>query len=295
MDGLSLDVPSGRIFGLLGPNGAGKTTTIRMLMDIIAPDTGSVRFFGRERTRADLTRVGYLPEERGLYRKMTVTDQLVFLGELHGMSRKACLPEVARWLDRVELAHTAKQKVEELSKGMQQKIQLVGTLLHDPEIVVLDEPFSGLDPINQGLFKDVLAEYRSRDKTILFSTHVMEQAEKLCDAIALISRGKVVLAGALDEIKHHYGGLSYRVAARGDLGAVSEIEGLESHQLHDGFARLILHPEADPAAVLRALTERLDVTEFRSEAPELGEIFIAAVGAAEAAVAEEPENRESAA
>ena len=174
--GVTMSVPAGTVFGLLGPNGAGKTTTIRMIMDIIAPDRGEVLFDGRPRTTDDLHKVGYLPEERGLYRKMTVNEQLIFLGELHGLKRKEAHDRIGDWLDRVELGEWRHSKVEELSKGMQQKIQLVGTMLHDPELVILDEPFSGLDPINQGLFKDVLADYKARGKTIVFSTHVMEQA-----------------------------------------------------------------------------------------------------------------------
>lgn len=275
---LSLTIPAGSVFGLLGPNGAGKTTTIRMMMDIIAPDTGEVRFFGRARTRRDLEKVGYLPEERGLYRKMTISDQLAFLGELHGLRRRESAPEIERWLERLELAEHAKSKVEELSKGMQQKIQLVGTLLHDPEIVILDEPFSGLDPINQGLFKDVLAEYRQRGKTILFSTHVMEQAEKLCDSLALISGGRVILSGGMKEVKARYGGLAYRLVASGDTEQLADLQGIESFRQHDGYVRLLLDKETEPAALLRALVERFEVREFRSEEPALEEIFIAAVG-----------------
>ena len=208
VDDVSLSVKPGQVYGLLGPNGAGKTTTIRMLMDIIAPDRGQVLFFGKPRTRTELRRVGYLPEERGLYRKMTVLDHLVFLGELRGLSRRQAIPAIDNYLERVELTEWRKSKVEELSKGMQQKIQLVGTILHDPDIIVLDEPFSGLDPINQGLFKEILADFKAQGKTILFSTHVMEQAEKLCDAIGLIARGNVVLDGNLAEIKR------FRVAIR---------------------------------------------------------------------------------
>ncbi|MCP4200785.1 MAG: ATP-binding cassette domain-containing protein [bacterium] len=275
---LSLRIPGGAVFGLLGPNGAGKTTTIRMMMDIMAPDTGEVRFFGRPRSRADLKRVGYLPEERGLYRKMSVFDHLVFLGELHGVGKRQSGPKIEDWLARVGLAGQIRQKVEELSKGMQQKVQLVGTLLHDPEIVILDEPFSGLDPINQGLFKDVLAEYRERGKTVLFSTHVMEQAEKLCDALALISGGRVILSGGMAEIKSRYGGLAYRLVASGDLARLSAIQGIESHLVLDGYVRLLLSEEARPAEILRALVENLEVREFRSEEPSLEEIFIATVG-----------------
>jgi len=282
---LSLEVPSGAVFGLLGPNGAGKTTTIRMVMDIMAPDTGEVHFFGRPRTRADLERVGYLPEERGLYRKMTVTEQLAFLAELHGVPRRKSKPEIARWLERVGLGDQAKQKVEELSKGMQQKVQLIGTLLHDPEIVILDEPFSGLDPINQGLSKEILAEYRQRGKTIVFSTHVLEQAEKLCDRLALIFRGQVVLSGSMVEIKRRYGGLAYRLVTDQEVEAVDVISTsseVESHTAHDGYLRMLLKETADPARLLRTLVDRLEVREFRSEEPSLEEIFVATVGQAEA-------------
>ncbi len=277
VDGISLGVPSGSIFGLLGPNGAGKTTTIRMIMDIIAPDTGEIRFFGRPRRREDLRRVGYLPEERGLYRKMTVTDTLLFFGELHGEKRSTLRPRIEHWLERVELSAWAGKKVEELSKGMQQKIQLVGTVLHEPDIVILDEPFSGLDPLNQQLFKELLADYKSEGKTILFSTHVMEQAEKLCDHVCLISKGRVVLDGGLRAIKQELGGNSYRLVAGGDLERVSSVPGVEHVMERDGAAKLLLAPGAKGSDVLRELVQFLDVQEFRSEEPELEEIFIKAV------------------
>jgi ABC-2 type transport system ATP-binding protein len=284
---VSLAVEPGRIFGLLGPNGAGKTTTLRMLMDIIAPDAGSVRFFGHERRREDLARVGYLPEERGLYRKMSVSDHLVFLAELRGIPKRQAVPAIESYLERLELAAWADKKVEELSKGMQQKIQLVGTILHDPDIVVLDEPFSGLDPINQVLFKNLLADFKAAGKTILFSTHVMEQAEKLCDSIALIAHGRVVLSGPLSDIKRRFGGRSYRMVSTSPLDGLDRLEQIESSVVHDGYARLILTPEADGAAVLRLLVERLEVAEFRSEEPELEEIFITAVRDAGLPVAQE--------
>jgi ABC-2 type transport system ATP-binding protein len=285
--GVSMEVPAGTIFGLLGPNGAGKTTTIRMSMDIIGPDTGEVLFFGRRRTADDLRRVGYLPEERGLYRKMTVLDHLVFLGELHGLSRSEAKQRSEEWLDRMELGDRSGRKVEELSKGMQQKVQLAGTLIHDPEIVILDEPFSGLDPINQGLFKQVLADYKSRGKTILFSTHVMEQAEKLCDHICLISKGRTVLTGDLVTIKRRESGNSYRLVASGDLSKVEAMPAV-TQVLHraagddatgDGPAsvKLLLNPGVHGSAVLRELVQWLDVHEFRSEEPDLEEIFIKAV------------------
>ncbi|HVR12055.1 MAG TPA: ATP-binding cassette domain-containing protein [Thermoanaerobaculia bacterium] len=323
--GLSLTVPAGVIFGLLGPNGAGKTTTLRMIMDILAPDSGEVLLFGRPRRPEDLQRLGYLPEERGLYRKMTVVDQLLFLAEIHGLKRRRALPAIESWLERVELADWGHKKVEELSKGMQQKVQLIGTVLHEPDVLVLDEPFSGLDPINQGLFKQLLLDYRQQGKTILFSTHGMEQAEKLCDHIGLISRGRLVLDGELKEIKRQAGGNSYRLAApmkAGDLERIKALPGVEvviprdvpgpPHlrpaagpqdgplappaptappapqappaqqapqvmQAPETTVRLLLAPGASGPALLRRLVDFLEVREFRSEEPDLEDIFIKAV------------------
>lgn len=287
--GLSLAVPAGVIFGLLGPNGAGKTTTLRMIMDILAPDSGEILLFGRRRLAGDLRRIGYLPEERGLYRKMTVVDQLLFLAEIHGLKRRQALPAVEAWLARVELADWGRKRVEELSKGMQQKVQLIGTVLHQPEILILDEPFSGLDPINQGLFKELLLDYRRQGRTILFSTHGMEQAEKLCDHIGLISHGRLVLAGELREIKRRAGGNSYRLlapATAGDLERVKALPGVEVAipqeplDLADprpASVRLLLAPGASSSEVLRQLLQFLEVREFRSDEPDLEDIFIKAV------------------
>jgi ABC-2 type transport system ATP-binding protein len=278
VDGVSLTVEPGSICGLLGPNGAGKTTSIRMIMDIIAPDAGEVRLFGRPRRREDLMRVGYLPEERGLYRKMTVTDHLVFLARLHGAEKRSALPAIETWLDRVGLSEWAGKKVEELSKGMQQKIQLVGTVLHEPDLLVLDEPFSGLDPINQGLFKELLADYRRDGRAVLFSTHIMEQADRLCDRICLISRGRAILAGELKAIKRRFGGNSYRLVATGDLERLAGVPGVARAMVRDDGAKLLLEDHATGAEVLPRLLEVVAVHEFRCEEPELEEIFIQAVG-----------------
>jgi ABC-2 type transport system ATP-binding protein len=280
VDGVSLAVPAGTVFGLLGPNGAGKTTTIRMVMDIIAPDSGEVLLFGHRRERGDLDRIGYLPEERGLYRKMGVLEHLVFLGELHGLGRADAQARSGEWLERLGLAAWGKRKVEELSKGMAQKVQIAGTLLHDPELVILDEPFSGLDPINQGLFKELLAGYRRAGRTVVFSTHVMEQAEKLCDHICLISHGRAVLEGDLGEIKRRMGGSSYRLVAGGDLGRLAGVAGVAQVLAADGTAgraRLLLDPDADGAEVLRRIVGVVEVSEFVCEEPELAEIFVKAV------------------
>ena len=277
VEDVSMSVPAGSIFGLLGPNGAGKTTTIRMIMDIIAPDRGEVSLFGHPRRREDLRRVGFLPEERGLYRKMTVLDQLLFLGEIRGMKKKEALPEIERWLARVELAERAKSKVEELSKGNQQKIRLIGTVLHKPDLLVLDEPFTGLDPLNQGLFRELLVEYRHQGQSVLYSTHGMELAEKMCDHICLIAEGRAVLSGELKAIKRRLGGNSYRLIADGDLGRISAVPGVEQVIARDGGAKLLLAESAEGPEVLRELVSFLRVREFHSEEPELEEIFIKAV------------------
>lgn len=275
--GVSMAVPPGSIFGLLGPNGAGKTSTIRMIMNITAPDSGEIHVFGHPRTADDLRRIGYLPEERGLYRKMTVMDQLVFLGEIHGRRGPKLIADIQRWLERVELTAWAKKKVEELSKGMQQKVQLIGTVLHEPELLILDEPFSGLDPLNQELFRELLQEYRSQGKSVVLSTHGMELAERMCDHICLISHGKAVLDGELKAIKRREGGNSFRLMAEGDLTRLKELPEVEQSTVQDGVAKLLLRPEASGAALLRRVMEFLEVHEFRSEEPELEQIFMKAV------------------
>jgi len=277
VDGVSLGVPEGSIFGLLGPNGAGKTSTIRMIMDITAPDAGEFLFFGHPRRPEDLRRVGYLPEERGLYRKMGVTEHLLFLGEIRGLKRREVLPRIEQWLDRVGLAEWRKAKIEELSKGMQQKVQLIGTILHEPDLLLLDEPFSGLDPLNQGLFKELLLDYRKQGKSVILSTHGMELAERMCDHIGLISRGRVVLTGELGAIKRQVGGNSFRLVAEGDLDRVHSLPEIEQAVAQNGIVKLLLRPEAEGPEVLRQLVQFLRVHEFRSEEPALEQIFLKAV------------------
>jgi ABC-2 type transport system ATP-binding protein len=277
VDDVSMAVPAGCIYGLLGPNGAGKTTTIRMIMNIVPQDSGEIQVFGQRRSAADLKRIGYLPEERGLYRKMTVLDQLVFLAEIRGMKKAQALPDIQRWLERVDLAKWSKKKVEELSKGMQQKVQLIGTVLHQPDLLILDEPFSGLDPLNQELFRDLLGEYRQQGKSVLLSTHGMELAERLCDHICLISRGRAILDGNLKEIKRRVGGNSYRIVAKGDLERLKELPEVEQAAVNNGVVKLMLKPDASGPETLRRLVEFLEVHEFRSEEPELEQIFMKAV------------------
>jgi ABC-2 type transport system ATP-binding protein len=277
VDGVSMAVPAGSIFGLLGPNGAGKTSSIRMIMNITAPDSGEIQVFGHPRTPEDLRRIGYLPEERGLYRKMTVMDMLVFLGEIRGLKGPQLVADIQRWLDRVELTRWAKSKIEELSKGMQQKVQLIGTVLHTPDLLILDEPFSGLDPLNQELFRDLLLDYRAKGKSVVLSTHGMELAERMCDHICLISHGRSVLDGELKAIKREVGGNAFRLVADGDLGKLEEMPEVVQAIVQDGVARLLLKPEVQGATVLRQLVGFLNVHEFRSEEPELEQIFLKAV------------------
>jgi ABC-2 type transport system ATP-binding protein len=277
VDGVTMAVPPGSIFGLLGPNGAGKTSSIRMIMNITAPDSGEVQVFGHPRTADDLRRIGYLPEERGLYRKMTVMDQLVFLGELRGLKGPKLTADIQRWLERVELTSWTKSKIEELSKGMQQKIQLIGTVLHQPDLLILDEPFSGLDPINQELFRDLLLDYRAQGKSVVLSTHGMELAERMCDHICLISHGRAVLDGELKAIKRRVGGNAFRLVADGDLARVQAMPEVEHAVVKDGVVNLLLRPDAQGSDALRQMVQFLNVHEFRSEEPELEQIFLKAV------------------
>src|ERR1700730_949356 len=204
VDGLSLQIPKGSMFGLLGPNGAGKTTTLRMIMSITAPDSGAIRILGHPMDRETQNRIGYLPEERGLYRKMKVIDHLYFLAAIKEVSRETARQRIDGWLEKMELRPWLNKKVDELSKGMQQKVQFIATIIHDPQILILDEVFSGLDPINTALIKEYLIDFRAKGKTIIFSTHVLEQAEKLCDEICLMSKSKKILEGELTELKRRF-------------------------------------------------------------------------------------------
>jgi ABC-2 type transport system ATP-binding protein len=201
VDHLDLEIPYGVTFGLLGPNGAGKTTSIRMMMNIMKPDEGTIRVLGEPMSEKLQERIGYLPEERGLYRKMKVIDQLLFFGAIKSVDRTTALKRLGPWIDSMDLRPWLQKKTEELSKGMQQKVQFLGTIVHDPEILILDEPFSGLDPMNVILLKDFLTEFKRQGKTVVFSTHVLEQAERLCDRIALLYRAKKLLDGSVKEIK----------------------------------------------------------------------------------------------
>jgi ABC-2 type transport system ATP-binding protein len=274
---LSLSIEAGQMFGLLGPNGAGKTSTIRMMMGITMPDSGRIDLFEKPFDRASLDRVGYLPEERGLYKKMKVLDQLVFFGQLHGVGAEAAHKRAVDWAERMEISDALDKKTQELSKGMQQKIQFIATLLHDPGLVVMDEPFSGLDPVNTTLLQDALLELKAKGKAILFSTHRMDQVEKLCDSICLIDKGKAVLAGKVREIKASYERNRVIVEFEGNpaflsSGEIAEAKNFSGHAeirlKEGGNAQKLLHEASAAAAIYR----------FELVEPSLEEIFILTVG-----------------
>lgn len=294
---LSIEVPAGSIYGVLGPNGAGKTTTLRMVNDILAPDEGQIRLLdGLAPGPAAARRIGYLPEERGLYPKMKVIDTLVFFGQLRGLSARVAARRGTTWLERLELAAWAQRKVQDLSKGMQQKVQFAAALIHEPELLILDEPWSGLDPINAEVLREIALEQRAAGRTIVFSTHLMEQAEQICDGVCIIARGRKVVDGPLAEVR--------REAATRRLIAVAFADGDEigprvladssavgSRRERRGFTELELAAEAEASELLSALVGAgADVRRFEVIQPTLHQIFVDKVGA-EAARGALPEER----
>ncbi len=275
---LSLAIEKGSVFGLLGPNGAGKTSTIRMMMGITMPDSGEVIVFGEPYRRAHLDRIGYLPEERGLYKKMKIVDQLVFLAELKGVPAGEANRRARHWCERLELGAWVDKKVEELSKGMQQKVQFIAGILHDPEFLILDEPFSGLDPANAVVLKDVLLELKKAGKTILFSTHRMDQVERLCDSICLVNQGKAVLEGELREIKGRFGRNHVQMEYEGKDDFLEESQLVQSFNNYGNYVEVRLAPGADAQDLLKMAASRSRLNKFELMEPSLEEIFIATVG-----------------
>jgi ABC-2 type transport system ATP-binding protein len=278
VDNLSLEVFPGRIYGLLGPNGAGKTTTIRMIVNITAPDSGSIHVFGSLTTSELQDRIGYIPEERGLYKKMKVRDQLRFFAELKGVGRKEVDERIDYWLARVKLTEWKNKKSMELSKGMQQKIQFISAVLHDPDLLILDEPFSGLDPLSVEMLKDIVVELKQANKTIIFSTHAMEIAERICDDICLINRSRKVLEGSLRQVKESFG--RNAVALRADRvdGVLSDPKLITSIVQHSDEAEVLLAPGASAQDLLKRLLDGGSViSKFEMVEPSLKEIFIAKV------------------
>ncbi len=271
---LSLSVPERSIYGLIGPNGAGKTTTIRMIMNIIAPDSGEVLVKGHQADEEFKNRVGYLPEERGLYKKMPVTEVIKFMARLKGYQSADWMGETDYWLAKMNLAETRSQKVEELSKGMQQKLQFITTVFHKPEIIILDELFSGLDPLNIELVKNTLFELRDQGATILFSTHVMEQAEKMCDYVAMICDGDKILDGRMGEIKAQFGKNSVQIVYSGDATRITNHASVESVLEFPNYLEAKLKDGADHMTLLRELSQSASISRFEKVEPSLYSIFL---------------------
>ncbi|MDB4915336.1 MAG: transporter related protein [Gemmatimonadetes bacterium] len=287
---LSLAVPRGAVYGLLGPNGAGKTTTIRMILNIIIPDSGTISLLGQPHMSAGITdRIGYLPEERGLYKKMQVRRVLKFLAELKGVDGSVAEKRIDEWLERFDLKTADKDwglsKIDELSRGMQQKVQFIGTLLHDPDLIILDEPFSGLDPINAQALKDTVVELKARGKTVIFSTHLMDNAERLCDSVCIIAHGEKVLDGAVSDVKTEHGTRVVALSVAGDSrSAISHI--LSDRSLvaraddQNRYYEIELAPGADAQVLLRRVVETgALIQRFELVQPSLHQIFLAKVGA----------------
>jgi ABC-2 type transport system ATP-binding protein len=278
VNNLSLDVKQGSIFGLLGPNGAGKSTTIRMMVNITMPDTGEVRLFGQPMNSKLQERVGYLPEDRGLYKKMKVGDQLTFFAELKSLPRAEAEKRIDAWLARIEMTDWKNKKWEELSKGMQQKIQFVSTILHSPDLVILDEPFTGLDPVSAALLKEIVQELRQQNKTIVFSTHLMEQAEELCDEICLINHGRKILGGSVRQIKRGFGWRYIAIDGENFDAALSSHPAVKQILRRRDHTEVTLEDHDDPQALLQhLLTRGARITRFELVAPSLNEIFIESV------------------
>ncbi|MFN2406957.1 MAG: ABC transporter ATP-binding protein [Pyrinomonadaceae bacterium] len=275
---LSLTVRSGRVFGLLGPNGAGKTTTIRMIVNITAPDTGTIRLFGGHINSALQDRIGYLPEERGLYRRMKIVDQLRFFAEIKNIRRSDIEKRIDEWLARVKLPDWKNKRSMELSKGMQQKIQFITAVLHDPDLLILDEPFSGLDPINVELLKEIVLDLKRSGKTIIFSTHQMEVAEKICDDICLLNRSQKVFEGSLREIKSSFGRNVVAVRCEGGDGVLHDATLVSKLVQHADEAQALLAPGADAQVLLRRLIDSgAKIGKFEMVEPSLNDIFITKV------------------
>jgi ABC-2 type transport system ATP-binding protein len=274
---LSFTIEPGTMFGLLGPNGSGKTSSIRMMIGITVPDSGAVSLFDQPFTRKALARVGYLPEERGLYKKMNVMDQLVFLGQLHGLTASVAEQRAYVWCEKLNITEAIPKRTEDLSKGMQQKIQFISTLLHDPDLIIMDEPFSGLDPVNAVLLMDTLVDLRRQGKAILFSTHRMDQVEKLCDNIALIHRGDLVLSGSMREIKSSYPRNRVLINFEGD-DAFLHHPAIESLKRYNGHAEIKLRPSStladDAQSLLAQAITHARISRFEVMEPTLEDIFI---------------------
>jgi ABC-2 type transport system ATP-binding protein len=275
---VSLSVNQGRIFGLLGPNGAGKTTTIRMITNILVPDNGSITINGLEASPLTQKMIGYMPEERGLYKKMKVEEQLLYLTQLKSMPISDAKKAIDFWLDRFDASQWKKKEVGELSKGMSQKIQFIATIAHDPDIYIFDEPFSGLDPINSETLKEIIIDLRTQGKTILFSTHRMEQVEQMCDDICLFNKGNAVLQGDLREIKSSFGKNTINLEFEGDESFLDTLEGVRINNRSTNFAEIRVLSGQNMQDILHLAIDNVEVHKFERVQPSLNEIFISTVG-----------------
>ncbi|WP_048050610.1 ABC transporter ATP-binding protein [Methanosarcina soligelidi] len=279
---ISFSVEKGEIFGLLGPNGAGKTTLIRLLLDIIKPDSGEIHVFGSSLTAAGKDRIGYLPEERGLYKKTKILDMLVYLARLKNVPKKEAQANAEKLLKSLELYEHREKRIEELSKGMQQKIQFLSSIIHDPELIILDEPFSGLDPVSTKTIKSKITEYRDAGRTVILSTHMMEQAQKLCDRILMLNKGQQVLYGTVEVIRKEHGknSLFVEFADKRNLSVIREIPGIKKIAWHEGLLEIFPEEGISAQAVLQELVKRAEILRFEQAFPSLNDIFIETVESA---------------
>ena len=283
LDDVSVEIPRGSVYGLLGPNGAGKTTLIRTINRITLPDEGRILFDGRPITQQDIFRIGYLPEERGLYRKMKVGEQALFLAQLKGLKRHEALLRLREWFVRFGIEEWWNKKVEDLSKGMAQKIQFIVTVLHKPELLIFDEPFSGFDPINANLLKEEILRLKDEGATVIFSTHNMSSVEEICDHITLINKSHNILSGKVDDIRRKHGGNIFSVQYKGDGQALNDkLQGVCNVLAHDenstGYSSLKLHIERneDVRSVVSLINDSVELRQFTEEVPSMNDIFIRA-------------------
>jgi ABC-2 type transport system ATP-binding protein len=274
VNNVSFHVKKGEIFGYLGPNGAGKTTTIRMVLNIIAPDSGTVLFNDEPFTELTKNRVGYLPEERGLYKKNKLMDMITYFAGLKGIERSKVKPLLKPWLEKFELKSFENRKIEELSKGNQQKVQFIISVLHDPDLLILDEPFTGFDPINQDLLKESLIDLKNQGKTIIFSTHQMEQVEKLCDNMCLINDGEILLSGSLRDIKKKYGNNAVKVDFSGDGAFLKAYPDTVHTNVFENYAELVINENFNTNNFLKEISGKLDIKKFEVSEPSLHSIFV---------------------
>jgi len=274
---LSLVIPRGSVFGLLGPNGAGKTTTLRMVMNILGPDGGSIEILDKPSDHASRDRIGYMPEERGLYPRMALEEQLLFMAEVKGANRTLAAARLGPWLERLGLADWRKRKVNELSKGMQQKAQFIATVLHEPDVLILDEPMSGLDPVGMDLMREVLLDLKRQGKTLVLSSHQMETVERLCDRVALIHKGRKILDGAVADVKRKHGKNTLVLSYDGDGSFLASLPGVVKVSDFGRYVEIKMADGADPQSILKEAAARLRLSRFEIVEPSLHDIFVESV------------------